>query len=64
MGFWSITLNLLKDGGKEKSDFEVHSLISSSDLNSLENNILFDYNLNDNSMKTEDQTTSPNPKVK
>ena len=35
MGFWSIALNLLKDGGKEKSDFEVHSLISSSDLNSL-----------------------------
>lgn len=64
MGFWSIALNLLKDEGKEKSDFKVHSLISSSDLNSVDNNILFDYNLNDNSMKTEDQTTSPNPKVK
>lgn len=64
MGFGGVALNKLRDADKDKREFSVHSLISSSDLNTLESNILFDYKLYDSKICTEDQTEAKGAMIK
>lgn len=64
MGFWSIALKKIKDADKDKRDFIVHSLINSSDLNSLESSIRFDYKLHESKISAEDQTDAKESMIK